>query len=206
MHTLNAKGWPDTLHLDPVPTYDVTVHTIPPMNQNGIRLNARAHNRIVFPDAGQGLMQFAFARNARNPYSGLIVELFEAGDCEPIHSLPFGEEIRVLQGKYDVLVSTVPPTLITDVQVGTGLVVPVQLAAPGDLVLDTRVAGYGAILDATGTTVIKFDSGNPSGRYNLQPGTYHLVFRARGAQSTDLSVHKTFNITSGNTTNLNTHG
>ena len=120
--------------------------------------------------------------------------------------MPLGADVKLLNGRYDLFLGTVPPVWVKGVQIGTGRVVPVEVPAPGDLVLDTGAAGYGAILNDEGESVVKFDSGNPSGRYVLQPGRYHLVFRARSAQSTELSVQRTFTITSGNTTNLTTHG
>lgn len=206
VHTLNKRGVPDTLHVDPIPTYRVIAHTIPPMVQDSVRLNARAHNRIIFPEAGQGVLQTGFARNSRNPYGDFMVDLYARGGCAPIHSHPLGDDLRVLNGRYDLRFPTVPPTWVRDVHVQTGLIVPVEIALPGNLVLDTGAAGYGAILDDAGETVIKFEASNPSGRYVLQPGRYHLVFRARGATSTDLSVQRTFTISSGNTTNLTTHG
>ncbi len=206
IHTLNGLGNPDTLHVDPVPTYRVTAHTIPPMVQDSIRLHPREHNRVIFPNAGQGILQPDFARDERNPYGNLPVDIFVSGECDAIHTMEMGTDVKVLNGRYDLRFATVPPTLVEGVQVGTGRVVPVTIALPGDLVLDTKTSGYGAILDDQGVTVIKFDAGNPSGRYVLQPGRYHLVFRARGAQSTELSVQRTFSITSGNTTNLTTHG
>ena len=206
VHTLNRLGLPDTLHVDPVPTYRVTAHTIPPLVLDSIRLNARSHNRIVFPNAGQGVVQTAFARTDRNPYGQTSIDVHRSGECERIHTVPLGVDVKVLNGQYDFLFGTVPPIWVRGVQVSTGRIVPVEIPAPGDLILDAGVAGYGAILDDDGRSVIKFDSGNPSGRYVLQPGTYHLVFRARSAQSTELSVQRTFTITSGNTTNLTTHG
>lgn len=206
VHTLNKRGLPDTLHVDPIPTYRVTAHTIPPLVRDSVRLNARAHNRVVFPNAGQGVLQTSFARTDRDPYGSCHFDLYLEGGCAPVHSQNLGEDVKVLNGRYDLRFATNPPTWVKGVRVASGQVVPVELPAPGDLVLDTGTAGYGSILNDAGETVFKFDSGNPSGRYVLQPGRYHLVFRARNAQSTDLSVQRTFTITSGNTTNLTTHG
>jgi Ca-activated chloride channel homolog len=206
IHTLNHRGVPDTLHIDPVPTYRVTAHTIPPMVLDSIRLDARSHNRVIFPNAGQGIIQTKFALTERNPYGELTIDYFVAGGCSAIHTAGLNDDVKVLNGNYDLRFATVPPTWVRNVAVRTGRVVPVEIPAPGDLVLDTGAAGYGTILDDEGNVSVKFDSGNPSGRYTLQPGRYHLVFRARGAQSTDYSITRTFTITSGNTTNLTTHG
>jgi len=82
----------------------------------------------------------------------------------------------------------------------------VTIAAPGSLMLQSSVAGYGSIVNAsTLEHVIQFGNGNPAGRYTLQPGTYTLIFRARQAHSSKYSYKKTFTITSGSTQNLNIH-
>lgn len=206
IHTLNRRGVPDTLHIDPVPTYRVTAHTIPPMILDSVRLDARSHNRVIFPNAGQGIIQTKFAQTERNPYGELPIDYFVAGGCSAIHTAGLNDDVKVLNGNYDLRFPTVPPTWVRNIEVRTGRIVPVEIPAPGDLVLDTGAPGYGTILDDAGNIAVKFDSGNPSGRYTLQPGRYQLVFRARGAQSTDFSITRTFTITSGTTTNLTTHG
>lgn len=38
IHTMNTRGVPDTLYLDPRPSYDIVVHTIPPVKATNIKL------------------------------------------------------------------------------------------------------------------------------------------------------------------------
>ena len=38
IHTMNSFGMPDTLDIDPLITYDIVVHTIPPVRVDSIRL------------------------------------------------------------------------------------------------------------------------------------------------------------------------
>ncbi|MGQ0829363.1 MAG: vWA domain-containing protein [Bacteroidota bacterium] len=53
MHTINHKGVPDTLTIDPIGTYKMVVHTIPPVEKTGIELVPGKHN-IIAVDAPQG--------------------------------------------------------------------------------------------------------------------------------------------------------
>lgn len=46
VHTLNLKGLPDTLILDPLINYRLQVHTIPPVSLDSIQLSAGRHNHI----------------------------------------------------------------------------------------------------------------------------------------------------------------
>jgi Ca-activated chloride channel family protein len=52
-HTINNRGNPDTLILDPLLTYRLVVHTIPPVLVDSFRLNERAHT-IIAVNAPQG--------------------------------------------------------------------------------------------------------------------------------------------------------
>ena len=46
IHTLNYKGLPDTLVLDPLIVYDMVVHTIPPVRVDSIAIHTGAHTHI----------------------------------------------------------------------------------------------------------------------------------------------------------------
>src|SRR5215203_1526351 len=55
IHTLNSKGFPDTLVIDPNTTYKIVVHTIPPVSKDSVVQIAGKHN-IVGIDAPQGYL------------------------------------------------------------------------------------------------------------------------------------------------------
>jgi len=52
-HTFNEAGLPDTLFLDAFSSYNLTIHTLPPVYKNNITLSHGKHN-IIGVDAGQG--------------------------------------------------------------------------------------------------------------------------------------------------------
>ena len=54
VHTLSPFGDPDTIPVDPVPTYRIVVHTIPPLERDDVRFTPRKHNHVRFENAGQG--------------------------------------------------------------------------------------------------------------------------------------------------------
>jgi Ca-activated chloride channel family protein len=47
VHTFNNAGNPDTLPIDPMPTYNLTVHTIPPVEKQNIELIPGKHNTVA---------------------------------------------------------------------------------------------------------------------------------------------------------------
>lgn len=206
VHTLNHLGNPDTLHIDPVPLYDVVVHTIPELRKDSLRLDARSHNKIVFAPVKQGWLEPGFLQAGRNPFAGMPVTIFEAGSCEPLVTLDWGNKVKVLEGRYDLVFPTHPETRVESVYVGDGIIAPVKIPMAGTLKLDVGVAGFGSILTDDGLTVYKFDIGNPSGQYLLQPGRYRLLFRARTASQTDLTITRAFTIEPGASISLNING
>ena len=206
IHTLNQNDMPDTLYVDPIPTYDITVHTLPPLVRDSIRFAARKHNHLTFEGVEQGTLRAEFARAERNGYGDINVSVFSQENNDLIHSFPINTPVKFLTGTYTLYFPTAPPTEIKGVEVRKGQIAPVIIPQPGYLQLDASTAGYGTILSEKGMVVYKFDVGNPSQRLLLQPGNYTLLFRARQAHSTEYSVTKHFSIVSRQTHHLSIHG
>ena len=68
LHTINHRGNPDTLVLDPDLKYDITVHTLPPQEKKNVSIIRRKHN-IIPIDAPQGFLKLELdgAVNKYNP-------------------------------------------------------------------------------------------------------------------------------------------
>ena len=65
--------------------------------------------------------------------------------------------------------------------------------------------GYGGIFletEAGRKLVVPFDGQDPSGQYDLQPGRYVVLFRAKRAPQTDLSVTHPLTLRSGGIHNI----
>jgi len=206
IHTLGYNNLTDTFYLDPVPTYELIIHTLPERGMEEVNLAPGRHNIISVPNMSQGVVTPQFPDARRTDYGSISVDLFESGECESFYTMNLGSSIRLLTGTYDLVFHTTPITRIEGVEIIEGDIMPVTIAAPGVLMLQSSVSGYGSIVDATTLEhVVQFGKGNPSGRYKLQPGTYTIIFRARQAQSSKHSIRKTFTITSRTTQNLNIH-
>jgi Ca-activated chloride channel family protein len=208
MHTLNQFGKPDTIPVDPIPTYDVIVHTVPQLRRNDVRLQPRMHNYVRFENAGQGILRAEFARGLRNGYGQLPITIFTAGSSVPLLVTSLNQEVHLLEGAYDVYFPTHPPILISDVSIQEGSLYPVSIPQPGVLQLNGFLMGFAMVLNADHEVVYQWKSGKstPVGQHLLQPGDYTFVYRARSAQSIEFSFVKSFNIRSGNTTHLSING
>ncbi len=206
VHTLGYNNLTDTFYLDPVPTYELKVHTLPERGMEEVNLAPGRHNIISVPNMSQGVVTPQFPTTRRTDYGSISVDLFESGECESFYTMNLGSSIRLLTGTYDLVFHTTPITRVEGVEIKEGDIMPVTIAAPGALMLQSSVSGYGSIVDATTLEhVVQFGNGNPAGRYTLQPGTYTIIFRARQAHSSKYSIRKTITITSGTTQNLNIH-
>jgi Ca-activated chloride channel family protein len=208
MHTLNQFGKPDTIPVDPIPAYDVIVHTVPQLRRNDVRLQPRMHNYVRFENAGQGVLRAEFARGLRNGYGQLPITIFTAGSSLPLLVTSLNQEVHLLEGAYDVYFPTHPPILISDVSIQEGSLYPVSIPQPGVLQLNGFLMGFATVLNADHEVVYQWKSGKstPVGQHLLQPGDYTFVYRARSAQSIEFSFVKSFNIRSGNTTHLSING
>lgn len=206
IHTLGYNNRTDTFYLDPIPTYELSVHTLPERGMEKVSLAPGRHNIITVPNMSQGVLEPKLPSTRRSDYGEISVDLFESGECSSFYSMKLGNSLRLLTGIYDLVFHTTPLTVVKDVEITENSITDVIIAAPGALMLQSPVAGYGSIVNTnTLEHVVQFQNGNPSGRYTLQPGNYTLIFRARQAQSSNYSITKNFTITTGQTLNLNLH-
>ena len=54
VHTMRWGNAPDTVYVDPLPTYTFNVHSLPPRQLDSIVLKPGVHNVLRVPDMGQG--------------------------------------------------------------------------------------------------------------------------------------------------------
>lgn len=207
VHTLRWGGGADTLYIDPLPLYSLTVHSLPEARLDSLALKPGVHNTIAMPDMGTGHLTPQFARGVRTDYGKVKVQWHAQGVCEPFYSSDAGERIRLRTGTYDLTFGTTPPLTVAGVQVEEGQDAKVEIPAPGSLVLQAATSGYAVVMEAQSLRpVLQFDASDLAGMHTLQPGDYTVVFRARNARGTLYSIQKNFTVASGNTTTIKLHG
>ena len=203
VHTLNKLGNPDTLSFDPLPTYRMEVHTIPPIEKKDLKVTPGEHTTFTIP-AAQGDLSVEFSSKFMSN-SGIEARVSRDG-CSTIQNQPMGSSDRYLVGNYTLEISTVPPTVLEGVQINPDETTRVVIPAPGYLLLNTGTSGYGGIFleeDNLLEQVISFSDADAGGKYTLQPGKYRLLFRAKTSDQTIYSIEKEFDIKSGTNTAIN---
>ena len=141
VHTLNEAGVPDTLMLNPVPEYDLTVHSIPPVTVSGLTLEPRTHNHLAV-SVPTGFIDLSPSRD-RSALRGVPVTVNRDGDesCETVFIQEVGARQRYLAGTYSLEFGTTPPVRVEGVRVGDKRIV--RLFEP--VLNSTGTGGYGGL-------------------------------------------------------------
>lgn len=197
IHTINHRGNPDTLVLDPLITYDMLVHTIPSVSLDNIELVPGKHN-VFAVDAPQGYLELKHPGGQlqdlkfriTRPYSRSTLNVQDAGKVE-----------KYICGKYDVEIFTLPRINLKGVQISQSQTTTLRIPQPGQVTLMKNTPGYGGIYvekDNELEMVVTLDYKNKSSEtYILQPGKYRVVYRPVNVKESIYTVEKEFEIKSG---------
>lgn len=202
VHTLNHRGQPDTLNLDPVLTYDLVVSTIPQVEKKGVKLTPGIHN-IISVDAPQGTLNLKMSGRSRSGELQAIIR--KKGETETLHVQSFNINQNYLVGSYDLEVLSLPRLHIRDVNIDQSHTTTVEVPLPGVVNLNTGSPGFGSIFQLDRgeiNWVCDIDSNAANQQFNLLPGKYKVVYRSRNSKDTIYSKEQEFTIQSGSSTNL----
>ncbi|HEY1040605.1 MAG TPA: VWA domain-containing protein, partial [Bacteroidia bacterium] len=142
VHTMNHRGNPDTLILDPDVTYKLVVHTIPNVVKENISIEKGIHN-IIQLDAPQGYLNIQV--NGNNMNKGLNFLVKQKGGKGTLNVQDVGKPEKYIVGKYDVEVLTLPRIKISDVEIKQSSTNLLKIPAPGAVQVSKSALGYGSI-------------------------------------------------------------
>ena len=203
IHTFNKAEVPDTIVLDPVNLYKITVHTLPPVHKDGVEIVAGRHT-IVPIDAPQGSLKLRV--DGSTNYKRLQCVVKKAGTHEVVNVQDFNTEEKYITGAYDIEILSTPKLFQKNVIVKQSSVNEVIIPQPGKLNLYARIGVMGAIYkldNASMEWVINLNTNPGSQAIILQPGNYKLVFRANSDKRTEATRKIDFEIKSGQVKPLN---
>jgi Ca-activated chloride channel family protein len=201
VHTLNHKGNPDTLYLDPLYVYDVTAHTLPETRSIGNVITPGIHNVIALETPQGDLMIKMNGRVIDYKNIKAIVRLKDSS--ETLFAQVLNQKMKYIIGEYDLEILTLPRTYINNVNIEQSHTTTVEIPEPGVLTYRSPTPGYGAIMLEENnelTFVIQLDPNSVHQSFNLQPGRYRLVYRSKGSKESLFSIEKKFEIISGRST------
>lgn len=199
IHTLNARGNPDTLQLDPVNVYDIIVHTIPPVYKNDVQVLPNTHS-IININAPQG--DLIIQTEGLSTYKELSSILKKNNSEEIIDKLEINQKRKYLTGTYDLEILTLPRISISNLKIKQSETTSIKIPAPGLLtILNTNaVPVFGSIYVERGQElefVCEINGNSVTETIALQPGSYHLVYKNKGSKKTMSTRSERFQISSG---------
>lgn len=199
VHSVIKPGEPDILFLDPLVSYKIKVHTIPPVYAENVNLEPGKHT-IVKIDAPQGylMVERPYGVNLSMPFETIVRQ---QGDMNTLMVQQANEKVKYITGKYDLEVLTMPRTYFYDVEVKPDEVKTIKVPAPGHVTFTRPQMGIGAIYIDRNTDLEFVTYLSPDSRKNdvltLQPGKYVIIWRDKFETDTEKSISQSFEITSG---------
>lgn len=204
VHTLNHKGVPDTIIIDPLLTYDIVAHTIPPQSIIGVELSAGKHTTIGIK-CPQGILDLKLESRDRS-VKDLKCIVRQNGKMKTLNVQQFGTNETYITGLYDLEVLTLPRIYIEDVEITQSHTTTIEIPMPGIAVIEKKAAGYGGIFlvkDNKNELVYNFrDTSLNRETIVLQPGTYRTVFRSKYSKKSVYTVSNQFTVEAGKSVNV----
>ena len=202
LHTLNHRGNPDTLVLDPEVTYKMVVHTIPAQVKENIVLQKGKHN-IIPLDAPQGFLNLQ--TETANMYKSLSFIVRKAGDMNTLNVQEFGLPEKYITGKYDLEILTLPRIRLQNIEIKQSFTNIIKIPAAGVFSVNKSGYGNGSIYLENGKKiewVCNLNENQQAEVFYLQPGNYRIEFRLKTQLESERTVEKKFTIESNKTTNI----
>jgi Ca-activated chloride channel family protein len=203
IHTIDYKGNPDTLILDPLINYDLVIHTIPEVMKDSIALTPGKHNMIGL-DAPQGMLKLTC--EGSNQYRGLQFIIRKKDKTETLNVQKINETDKYITGLYDLEVLTLPRLLIEDVEIKQSHTTKIEIPKPGIANILFPGSGYGSLFakkkDGSLKRIYNLPSDKKKESLILQPGTYEIAYRPKNMKKTMYTTRKSFTINSGSSTTI----
>jgi Ca-activated chloride channel family protein len=200
MHTINNRGVPDTIIIDPIGTYKLVVHTIPPVEKLGIELVPGIHN-IIAVDAPQGSIFLKMGTsNASTP---CIVR--KKGEMQTLHVQNMNTLEKYIVGKYDLEILTLPRIKVDNVDVSQSKTTTIEIPQPGIVTISKPNEGPASVYlesDNKLVWVCNLNEKLKAETITLQPGRYRVEFRPKNARESVYTLEKKFKIESGMSTTV----
>jgi Ca-activated chloride channel homolog len=204
VHTLNSKGFPDTLNPDHLINYEIVINTIPPRILDSVTLVEGKHT-TVSTYCPQGSLLVKLMGHSKSDFKPAIV-VYEKNNQELINTQYLTESINYIAGEYDLKVLTLPPIFLKAIDIEPDNNTKIEIENPGILAIQKSIKGYGSIYLLEGKKqkwVINIGSNSAQTEsLYLQPGKYRFVFRSKYSMQSATTVEREFIIKSEKTTRI----
>lgn len=199
VHTMNSRGNPDTLIIDPVYQYRVVAHTIPPRQKDSVSITPGKHTIIGVPTP-QGSLEFKMGGMLSPESEKIKVIVREAGKMQTLNVQGFNDIQQYIVGNYDLEFLTLPRTYIENVEISQSHTTKVEIPQPGIATFSKLGHGYGSVYYVRGDElelVATLSLTKERETLSLMPGDYVAIFRPKQARESVFTVDRKFKVASG---------
>lgn len=198
IHTINEKGNPDTLYLDPVGVYDLELHTYPPIKKAEIELAPGKHTIIaVDVPVGDVTVACAGASLATNNAQVLMRPAAAPETILNVQDLNETESYVASPFKMEILTT---PELLLDTTVAAMMVNQLPIPNYGTLSITCTDKYSAAVFRERNNTlelVDRFDITNRIDNHKYQPGEYLLVYKSKTSYDSEATKTQRFTVEEG---------
>ncbi|MDP7244786.1 MAG: VWA domain-containing protein [Flavobacteriales bacterium] len=194
VHTMNHKGNPDTMSIDPILKYKVVAHTIPSVESELVSLTPGKHT-IIPINTPQGFLEVKM--QSKKDYQFIIRK---SGESATLHVQETNTKQKYLTGKYDIEVLTIPRFTIKGIEIKQSKTTTINMPNTGTANILLPSKGYGGIYrfkDNLWEQVYPINDNIQRIKLYLLPGNYKIVFRSRSAKQYMYTNEKDFKVQSG---------
>ena len=177
----NTQQPADTLTINPLLTYDITVATKPSIKLNNRHFKPGTHNRLEIP-APQGSLRLHLENRRTSfqlPQYNILVR--RHNDPELLSTQSLGDKKNYLSGSYDIDILSLPVLHLSNIKIQSNSDTDLQIPLPGQLALTKPqgpTAGSIFVFQPDGIEwVCNLDPTNSTERIILMPGDYQVILQ-----------------------------
>jgi Ca-activated chloride channel family protein len=196
MHTINNANVPDTLPIDPMHTYRIVTHTIPPVEIKDVKLTMGRHN-VIPMDTPQGALEVKRDNTTYNSNDKVKFIVRRSGDMNTLNVQDLNRQEKYLLGTYDIEILTLPRINIENLSITQSNLKSIAIPNAGMVKISTGELGNGSIYleEKSGLRwVANLSSTETIQTYYLQPGNYRVEFRPKSKKESAYTVEKRFTL------------
>lgn len=202
VHTMNHRGVPDTILLDPLITYKMVVHTIPPVSVDSIILVPGKHT-VIAADAPQGTLSIKVGDvNLRS----VQTDIYAHNSCNLLNIQAMNSTEKYLIGNYDLVIRTLPEIRLNAIEIAQSKTTTIEIPRAGLATFISKVNGFGSLyLEDKNELkwICNLSNDKLKETLVLQPGSYRVVFRSKNARQSTFTIDRGFKISSGTSVQVN---
>ena len=201
VHTINNWGNPDTIVLDPLIIYRMVVHTLPPVEVDGIKVSRGKHN-IIAAYTPQGSLKI---ETTGSRYRDLKIIVRRNKDMATLNLQKINTPEKYIVGKYDLEIPVLPRIYVNDLEIKQSTTTKVSIPTPGIVNFLMNKDGFCSIYTLKNQELewiynIPLDVNHET--LIMQPGTYRVVYRPKYAKRSYYTTEKSFVVKSGSSQSI----